>query len=349
MAGLRAVVAGWANDEYLRQGPLPFRVAFIGVGAACCHVLGEYTPFGFALVSFAGGLLLLLASLLLARRWMRGTAGMVVAGLLCGVSPLAMGLSRRALQDSGFAALVILALWSLDCFLEKRRGRDALMLSVILFLGFMTKESMLFIYPLLLLLFFIKGGHRGSHGLGGLAAAVILPPLAALGVMVHVAGSFRVLYATYATYSHMQHIIPYALAYQRGPWFRYLVDFLLISPVVMLMAIPGVKAKNGFIEHDRYALCALLVTGVAVFSCLPLMNLRLVLFLDTPLRILAAGGIVALGCRWGKTPRQGVWIAGGLAAIVALLDLSQFYIIFIRAGSYDPVTAQLIKALGFMP
>ena len=125
VAGLKAVAARWADDEVLRQGPLPFRVAFIGAGAICCRLVGEFSPFGFALVSFAGGVLLALAGMLLAKRWLNSRAGVVLVGLVCGASPLATGLSRRALQDSGFAALVVLALWSLDRFIEKRQIRDA--------------------------------------------------------------------------------------------------------------------------------------------------------------------------------------------------------------------------------
>jgi len=39
----------------------------------------------------------------------------------------------------------------------------------------------------------------------------------------------------------------------------------------------------------------------------------------------------------------------GVAAIAMLLDLVQFHTFFVSGGVYDPVTANLIKALGFMP
>ncbi len=349
IAGVRAVSERWALDETLRLGPLPFRVAFIGTGALVCRLLGDYTPFGFALVSCLGGLALILASLLLARRWLAHPTAVIVAGLLCTVSPLATGLSRRALQDSGFAALVILAFWSLDRFIERRQRLDALVLGIVLFLGFLTKESMLFVYPLLLVLFLAREGHHRREGLGVLLAALAVAPLAALGVMITMAGSFKVLYATYSTYSELQHTIPYAVAYQRGPWFRYVVDFLLISPAVVLLVGVSGMARDIFVKQGRVVLGAVLIAGLVVFACLPLMNLRIVLFLDTPLRILAAGGIVALGCKLGKTPRQGMLISAGLAAIVMLLDLVQFHTFFIRAGVYDPVTVNLVKALEFMP
>jgi len=349
VSGLRRVAENWASHEQLRKGPLPFRVAFIGAGALCCRVLGEYRPFGFALVSLVGGLLLAVAGVLLARRWMNGIAGPVVAGVLCGVSPLATGLSRRALQDSMFAALVVLAFWSLDRFMEKRQGRDAAALGSVLFIGFLTKESMLFVYPLLLAIFLIRGGLRNRQGIAPLAAAIILPPVAALGVMAYVAGSLQGLMSTYSTYSEMQRTIPYALAWQQGPWFRYLVDFMLISPVVVLLAAVGATSAGAFSGRGRALLATVLVLGLAVFSCLPLLNLRIVLFLDTPLRILAAGGVVALGQRFGRNAREATLILVGVAAIAMLLDLVQFHTFFVSGGVYDPVTANLIKALGFMP
>ncbi len=349
VAGLRSVVADWACDETLRVGPLPFRVAFIGAGAACCRVLGEYSPFGLALVSFAGGIVLMLAGILLAQRWMSGRVDVVIAGLLCGVSPLACGMSRRALQDSGFAALVVLTFWSLDRFLERRRVGDVLLLGVTIFLGFLTKESMLFVYPLLLAVFLMRGGYRERRRLGALAAAVVLAPAAALGVMIAVAGSLWLLLSTYFTYSELQRSIPYAQMWQSGPWFRYIVDFMLISPVVMLLAVVGATSTGVFERRSRSLITAVLVLGIAMFSCLPLLNLRIVLFLDTPLRLLAAGGIMAVGQKLGGTQRKGVWIAAGIAGIVVLLDLVQFHTFFIKAGIYDPVSFSLMQALGFAP
>ena len=349
VAGLRHVAERWADHEQLSKGPLPFRVAFIGAGALSCRLLGEYKPFGFAVVSLIGGLLLAVAGVLLARRWMSGTVGPVVAGVLCGVSPLATGLSRRALQDSMFAALVVLAFWSLDRFMEKRQVRDAAVLGVTLFLGFLTKESMLFVYPLLMAIFLIREGYRDRQQIVPLAVAVILPPVAALGVMAYVAGSLQGLMSTYSSYSEMQRTIPYALAWQQGPWFRYLVDFLLISPVAVLLAVVGAASMRAFCGRGRALLATVLVLGLAIFSCLPLLNLRIVLFLDTPLRILAAGGVVALGQKFGRNAREATLVLVGVAAVAMLLDVMQFHTFFISGGVYDPITANLVKALGFMP
>ncbi len=349
VAGLKAVAARWADDEVLRQGPLPFRVAFIGAGAICCRLVGEFSPFGFALVSFAGGVLLALAGMLLAKRWLNSRAGVVLVGLVCGASPLATGLSRRALQDSGFAALVVLALWSLDRFIEKRQIRDATVLGVVLFLGFLTKESMLFVYPLLLVAYLVRGGHREHDGLGVLLAALALAPVLALGVMVYLAGSLPALLATYSTYSELQHTIPYAKMWQSGPWFRYIVDFLLVSPVVMLLAAVGITSSDPFVERGRSLAVSILLLGLAVFSCLPLLNLRIVLFLDTPLRILAVAGILVVGQKLGGDSRKGLWTAAVIGGAVVLLDLVQFRTLFVAGGIYDPVTFNLMQALGFAP
>ncbi len=343
------MVARWTDDEVLRMGPLPFRIAFIGAGAAVCRFLGEYTPFALALVSLAGGVLLVVAGMLLARRWVVLPGGVVIAGILLATSPLATGLSRRGLQDSCFAALVVFALWVLDRFLESRKAREAWGLGAVLLLGFLTKETMAFIYPMLLALFIVRQGHKQSKGLAHLAGALVAAPGVATAIFAVVAGSVGALLSTYSSYSAMQRTIPYALAFQGGPWFRYVVDFVLVSPLVVLLAVGGLALGRKAVDRSTLPAAAVILVGLATFTFLPLKNLRIVLFLDVPLRILAAGAIVSLCDLLGDRPRLHRVGLAAITAGVVLVDLLLFARIFVAAGVYDPITANLVKALGFAP
>ncbi len=348
VAGLRQVLERWADHPQLRLGPLPLRIAYIGATAVAVRWLTGEGTLAPAVVSSLCGMLLLLAGYGLARRWMRPSAALMAVLLLAG-SPLATGLSRRGLQDTMFALVVTLALWLFDRALASRHGRDALLCGLALFAGFLTKESMLFMYPMLLVIALLRVPVRDWFRHLPLMAACVLAPAAALLVMLALAGSPELLWNVYRAYGRMQQEIPYALQYQRGPWFRYLVDFMLIAPGVMLLAgcslLPG---RSGFRAGGARLAAGVLLAGGAVFACLPLLNIRLVLFLDVPLRMLAVSGAGGLAAAATASPVWRPRLTGGLIALAAVLDVLAFRTIFVAGQVYDPITINLIRALGFV-
>ncbi len=346
---LREAIAAWDTDPRLRSGPLPLRVAFVAVGSLGVRLAGGDGTVGIAAVSLLSGLALMLLGTGLAVRWLPRDAAIVAATLL-GTSPLAAALSTRALQDTFVAALFAAVLLLLDRALVTRRSRDAAMLLPLLTVCFLAKESTLFMYPVFLVVYGLRQGYHHRVVTSALALVFAAAPLLAVAVMAWVAGSFDRLWTVYAAYQRAQGEIPYALAYQQGPWFRYLVDFVLVAPAVCIAAAAGIFGAGGGARAGTRALApATLAVLLVVFTGLPLMNLRLVLFADVPLRMLAAAGIVDTARRLRPGCRERRLSIVGAALLLALLDIVAYQTLFAGGRTYDPVTAALVRSLGLAP
>src|SRR5690606_22220777 len=89
-----------------------------------------------------------------------------------------------------------------------------------------------------------------------------------------------------------------------------------------------------------------LLGGLAVLSAMPSMSVRFVLFGEPLLRGLAAVGLHGLAER--LFPRHRATAFAALLALVAALEIGQFQRIFVGSKLYDPVTAALVEAAGFV-
>jgi hypothetical protein len=76
------------------------------------------------------------------------------------------------------------------------------------------------------------------------------------------------------------------------------------------------------------------------------MNVRFVLFDDVLLRALEAAGIFALAGKLGG--RRSTLVAALLLLGALASDIWQYQRIFVQAGVYDPVTAELVHADGLV-
>jgi len=316
------ILLGWTWDTLFHTGP---EMALRSVAAL------------FSVLSF------LLSGLF---AWRLGGARMALAvGALMAVAPMELMLAHRELVDGVFAFWAQLSLWLLWENLQRpgRMGWLAVYGAAIAAMV-LTKENAFFAFV----------------GLGGLiCTAALLPGLrlgkpawstvaatfagGALGVVVLIclAGSPLTLVQTYVLLVTKAEQMQYAYRSGGGPWYHYLVDLLLVSPVVLLPAIGGMFALR---RENRAGIFLLLFM---VFSCAVMvnvkngMNLRYATMWDMPLRFLAAGTILHIAAAWRRAP---AWAAAALLALVAASELHQYQVIFIRHDIGDPITQYLVWA-----
>jgi 4-amino-4-deoxy-L-arabinose transferase-like glycosyltransferase len=344
-AGLRSAIHEWPTHAWLREGPLPFRIAYIACGTGMCRLFGAYDLNALAMLSLGCGIAAVMLGFLLARRWFN-TPTAIAAGALLVTSPLATALSRRALQDSMFTLLILASILLLDEYWHRKRRLTLLALTLAMTSAFLAKETFWLLYPVFGAALLLYGRQNGWSGRWGLLVPFGLSPLIALAVAIWLAGDWTTLWQTYTLYAGMQSKIGYAQAFQQGPWFRYAVDLCLLGPVPLALAVAGIAAMRT--GDGRRVATLYLVGGIAVFSLLPLLNARLILFADTPLRILAAAALIAFARGSDTQPRR-IWVAAPMVLAVAILDWRLFEQVFVQGKVYDPVTAHLIHALGFLP
>src|SRR6266581_1565787 len=125
-----------------------------------------------------------------------------------------------------------------------------------------------------------------------LVLPLVAAPLIYLLIQIGICGGIGNFVDTYRIYASLQQKLDYTVHYEKGPWFRYLLDFLAIAPVVFIAAIIGFFARyEESIRHGRNLALIYFASGVLFFGQMPIVNVRLVLFIDMFLRLGAAVAI----------------------------------------------------------
>jgi len=345
VSGIRQWMHDYPTNESLQKSPLLLRVGFIVPAMLTCKILGGFNVDNLAWLSFGCGIGLVL----LGARFAENLAGRKMS-TLCGIllitSPLAAGLSRRAMQDT-FAALVFLAcLYFFDQCWRRRSVLAHVSLGICLCLALLTKESALLLYPMMAIAAAYYYRAMKLRPSPWLVLPLVTAPLIYLLIEIGICGGIGNFIGTYRTYASLQQTLEYTVHYEKGPWFRYLLDFLAIAPVVFIAGILGFFARaEDPIRHGRNLALIYFTSGVLLFGQMPIANVRLVLFIDMFLRLGAAVAIAHFATQSGEKWSQRVLCLA--IGILVLTDAWQFYQVFVIGNVYSPTTFLLLRAEGF--
>jgi len=346
VTGIRQWMHDYPTNENLQKSPPLLRVGFVVPAMFVCKMFGGFTPDNIAWLSFAAGIGLILlgahfTELLVGRKLA------ILCGILLVTSPLAAGLSRRGTQDSFTALVFVACLYFFHRCWTRRTVLAHLALTFCLSLALLTKESALILYPMMAIAasyYYCAMKLRPRYWL---LAVLVVAPLIYLLVEIGICGSIGNLIDTYRTYAALQSKLSYTLQYEKGPWFHYLLDFLAIAPLVFVSGIIGLSTTKTeeSIRHGRNLALIYLASAILLFAQLPIINIRLVLFVEMFLRLGAVLGIVhiasLLPTKWMRTAIL------GLISLLILSDSFQFYQIFIKGNVYSPTTFLLLRAEDF--
>lgn len=274
-------------------------------------------------------------------------------GLLVCVSPLQLAMASRALSDSLVAAVLFGCLWLCLEGLERKKPAGwwaAVALGYSL--AFLVKELAVILVPISVFLILWLGSGFPAANRRQMLLSVSLIPLAATGlVLVLAAGSaqkaWEAVFLTATSFSSNTYIARFG----RGPWYAYLVDYLLLSPwtllaclgwVGWLVAGEGLRKKQGrLLAAWSVAIPGLFLLFAAFFA----KNVRYALILDVPIRLGAVCFLSAVLQRYFPKYHKTLFILA--LALVAFADLQTFYQFFHQGGVYDPVTAELLARRRF--
>lgn len=210
--------------------PPPTRIAFVIAAAGLSLLLGQSltTLSWLSLLSH----LAWTTSIWCFSRPRLGAGFALALTALCGFSPLLMGLARLALMDSFACLTMTLALWSFLAALERpERHARKVAFGAAFALAILSKELSVFLLaPLTAMVLLERFERRAPLSLGAFALALAVPALACGGLFVAAAGGLQPLLTT----THKVLTTPatnrYALEYCSGPWYRYFIDYLALSP-----------------------------------------------------------------------------------------------------------------------
>ena len=317
------------------------RIGFIWPAVLIQQVTGCSPLRALRCVSATAAILLLLVTPVMAYR-LAQPAQMLVTTALMAAAPLQVFLAQRALVDEYFALWAILSAW----FFFESLGKDKSVGWIIgfgcsLFILILTKENAAFVCAALVgtwasFLVFRITPHRYGVVMASAAAGIL-----ALSVLCFYLGGVGEWIAFYRSYGEKSAGIRYVILFQDGAWYRYLIDFALVSPAIVALVFGRVFNLDRHSGADLFW-AVFLAFSFAFMSVVPLgMSLRFAAYWDEPLRWLAASQLVAWGGRFSRC--RAVAILAGLTLLIGL-DAAQYHRFFVKAEIYDPVSAHLLRA-----
>ncbi|HYR59544.1 MAG TPA: hypothetical protein VEO95_12975, partial [Chthoniobacteraceae bacterium] len=211
---------------------------------------------------------------------------------LTGFAPVSIHMAQHALIDGYFAFWATMCLWLL--WENLRHPRDARWLAALgacVAAMVLTKENSFFVFVALAGLVVANRWAKFGTVTPGLIVAGTAGAFAATLVLVSLAGGISHFVEIYRLLVTKAETLTYAIKTGDGPWHRYLVDMLIVSPLVLVLAIGGFFTQ---LKKSRaFVFLALFVGLTYAFMCNVkyAMNLRYATIWDLPLCALAVAQI----------------------------------------------------------
>ncbi len=291
--------------------------------------------------SFFSILALLLAA---AFAWrLKGRAAALGVSALVAFAPTQIHMSQHALVDGFFAFWALFTLWM---FWENLRAPRDWRWLVPYLLGLslmvMTKENAAFVFFALLVLLLLNRWLHWGVVTPELLGCTVLGPLLGVVSLVFLAGGLDTLLTTYHLSVSKNYHLAYAIMTGDGPWHRYLVDLLLVSPIVLLLAIGAVFRLDRTQEPELFLSLFIAASYLVMCNLKYGMNLRYANMWDMPLRVLAFSQLTALVRPF---PRQRTILLAAAVALICAIEMRQYLILFVDYPLYELVSEGLLRAL----
>jgi hypothetical protein len=228
--------------------------------------------------------------------------------------------------------------------LFKNIGEQNVLVSYIIALGLLvlTKENSFFVWVALVVLLVTNRWLQFGTVTRELVIATLLGPLLGVVVLIFLAGGMNVFVQSYQLSVGKNFQLHYAILTGDGPWYCYLVDLLLVSPIVLILALGTIFRLNRTMKPELFMSIFIAASYLVMCTVKYGMNLRYANMWDLPLRFLAFSEIVALAS-WAKK-YQGAIIAAAVALLTAI-EFHQYIVLAVRYPLYELITHDLLEAL----
>jgi 4-amino-4-deoxy-L-arabinose transferase-like glycosyltransferase len=251
--------------------------------------------------------------------------------------------AQHAMIDGFFTFWCLVALWSLWENLQQP-GRKWWLIIYGLSLAAMvtTKENSFFVVVAICGLLLANHWLRFGTATKPLFLTTILGPLAGFVFLVFLSEGLDIFIKMYRLLVEKSKVLPYAIINGDGPWYRYLVDLMVICPLVMLLAI----GRSFCVKREDKAVPFLLVFIGFTFAIMSSVkygfNARYTTIWDMPLRYLAVSQVALLANRAGRHgPLIMVLATIGLAAF----ELYQYFVFCVQFPAYALVGNEIFRAV----
>jgi len=294
--------------------------------------------------SFFSVLTLALATLFVYR--LRGSMWAIATSALMAVAPTQLHMSQHALVDGFFTFWAMLVLW---LFWENLQApRDWRWLAgyiVALALLVLTKENSFFVWIALVVLVIANCWLQLGTVTRELVVATILGPLLGIAALSFLAGGVFEMIHTYQYSVAKNYGLYYAILTGDGPWYRYLVDLMLVSPIVLILAFGTIFRLNRTMKPELFMSIFIAASYLVMCNVKYGMNLRYANMWDLPLRFLAVSEIVWLASFAKRFQTTVVAVA---TVLLAAIEFHQYIVLAVRYPLYELITHDLLQALSIL-
>ena len=320
----------------------PTRFLFIAAASLWKDATGIEAARALIHVSFFFSMLALAATAGFARR-IGGDGVAIVTTALMSATMNQIHQTHHAMIDGFFTFWCLLGLWGLWENLAQPGRRVWLWIyGISLAAMVLTKENSFFVVCAFCGLIVSNRWIRFGTVQPSLLIATVLGPLIGFLLLLILAGGPGVFFEMYRLLVEKSKVLPYAVLTGDGPWYRYLFDLVLISPLIMLLAIGRSFQMRAEDKASIFLLAFIGITFAIMANIKYGINLRYATIWDMPLRFLAAVMLLQLGARFGRYAT--------LASVVLVLGLTafeanQFYIFCVHNKAYSLVDPELLRAV----
>ena len=286
---------------------------------------------------------MLLLALVALFAWRLGgqTTTLCVTALMA-FAPTQIHMSQHALIDGVFAFWATLSLWLLWENLQRPNRLPWLIgYSISLAVMVVTKENAMFAYVGLLAPLAANNWLRFGRITPALCLTTLFGPLLGVITLVFLCGGLGTTVEIYRLLVAKASVLEYAIQTGDGPWYRYLVDLMVVNPVTLILAIGGAFQLRRSDQAGRYLLLFVLGSFMVMANIRYGMNLRYANMWDFPLRYLA---VFCLGQIIPRKSARTVWLSFCVAALCAL-ELRQYNIFFVQNSLYELIPKELLEAV----
>jgi 4-amino-4-deoxy-L-arabinose transferase-like glycosyltransferase len=318
------------------------RFLFIFTGYIWHSVFGCETLAGLRQVASLFSCLTLILATLFAWRLRGSKWALGVVGLMA-FAPTQIHMSQHALVDGFFTFWALLSLWLLWENLRRPHDWRLLVSFVIaLMLLVLTKENSFFVWIALAGIAISNRWLRFGTISRELVVAMIIGPLFGVVVLTFVAGGIGTLFQCYYLSVGRNFTLRFAVSTGDGPWHRYLVDLLLVSPIVLILALGSVFRLNLTKKPELFLSTFIAASYLVMCNIKYGMNLRYANMWDMPLRFLAVSALASIAA-----PLQRYRNLAFVAALVVICatEMRQYLILFVQSPLEELVSEGLLRAL----
>lgn len=274
--------------------------------------------------------------------------------LLLSSSPLMMAMGRRALSDIHGNLFWGLAIWLFLDFLRRESKVKYFIFLLVYTFSITVRESSIALLPFFVIFYFIhkylyKKKISDGYLLGIATLPILLLSIIYIILFRGVENAIGIIGAVWDTHFGVQ-TSKYALLFCTGPWYKYIVDFLLLSPITTLLFIGYfcyVLLIRRF-EHKIVYFITYFTTVFVIFSNMRYSKVvRFAINLDMIIALFAVLFLYEL-VELKDERRQALFVFIAIAAIFIINYLS-FIDIFCIKGIYDPISHGLLSARKLIP